>query len=123
MTQELWPDRRSGDFFCRTVIFASYYQCEICAIDIETKQRYCFGEASNFNRRAFLLYTGTHYDAIGFCRSTAREHEAPEDQDMTILDLPLPQYINDDIERLVGQLRAAKQFTNLGNFNTQCCIC
>ena len=114
-------NRWGGGIECS--IFANYYQCEICAIDIETKQRYCFGESSNFNRRAFLLYTGTHYDAIGFYRSTAREDEVSEDQDVTILDLPLPQYINDDIERLVGQLRAAKQFTNLGNFNTQCCIC
>ena len=114
-------NRWGGGIECS--IFAHYYQCEICAIDIETKQRYCFGEASNFNRRAFLLYTGTHYDAIGFCRSTSSKEEAAEDQDITILDLPLPQYINDDVERLVSQLRAAKQFTNLGNFNTQCCIC
>ena len=28
-----------------------------------------------------------------------------------------------DVEKLVDQLRAAKQFTNLGNFNTQCCVC
>ncbi len=102
-------------------IFADIYHVEVCAIDIFTKQRYCFGESSGFKRRAFLLYTGTHYDALTFTKKGKNSKD--EDSDVCMLDLPIPQYINDDIEKLVDQLRALKQFTNLGNFNTQCCVC
>ena len=102
-------------------IFADIYHVEVCAIDIFTKQRYCFGESSGFKRRAFLLYTGTHYDALTFTKKGKNSED--EDSDVCVLDLPIPQYINDDIEKLVDRLRALKHFTNLGNFNTQCCVC
>ena len=112
-------NRWGGGIECN--IFANIYHVEVCAIDIQTKQRYCFGESKGYKRRAFLLYTGTHYDALTFTKKGKNSKD--EDTDVCILDLPIPQYVNDDIERLVDQMRAAKQFTNLGNFNTQCCIC
>ena len=50
-------NRWGGGIECN--IFANIYHVEVCAIHIQTKQRYNFGESQGYKRRPFY-YTPGH---------------------------------------------------------------
>lgn len=45
-------------------ILSMHYKCEIVAADIESMHLLVLGAGMGFTRKAYLLYSGKHYDAI-----------------------------------------------------------
>ena len=45
-------------------ILSVLHQTEICALDVQTKRMYRYGEDKDYTCRAFVLYSGNHYDAM-----------------------------------------------------------
>jgi len=43
---------------------SEHYQAEVCAFDTQTCREDHYGEDKNYTRRALIIYTGSHYDAL-----------------------------------------------------------
>lgn len=56
-------------------ILSFLYQTEIIALDLESATMQRFGEGENYSLRAFVVYTGKHFDAIGVANPLSASSE------------------------------------------------
>ena len=49
-------------------LLAHYYEIEIASFDIKTKRLDVFGNNCNYKKRAYVIYDGTHYDALALTK-------------------------------------------------------
>lgn len=104
-------------------ILANHYRTEISSFDVETGRVDRFSPASTAtSSRCILIYSGIHYDAA----TLAPTIEAPDDWHQSIFTIG----VGDDsdpvvnaAQKLVGQLREKKAFTNTATFDLRCEQC
>ena len=120
-------------------ILAAHFDCELVAVDIETLRPYFHGKHSGTRKRAFLLYSGVHYDAISFVApevariQDGRARIASEEMDVTTVEVRSGANGGggDDDDHgglelclaLAQELQRNGQFTNLAQFKVQCLVC
>eukprot|EP00754_Rhynchopus_humris_P035846 Rhum_TRINITY_DN1745_c0_g1::Rhum_TRINITY_DN1745_c0_g1_i1::g.4831::m.4831/K13719/OTU1, YOD1; ubiquitin thioesterase OTU1 len=63
-------------------IMSALHKVEICALDVQTKRMYRYGEAEDYTCRAFVLYSGRHYDAMAL----AEYGGAPDAKDQVLFN-------------------------------------
>ena len=80
-------------------ILSEYFQTEIASIDVKSLRIDCYGEASNFIKRVYIIYNGIHYDPLVMTYG----ENYPDDMDMTVF-----QY--DDIDAYTKFMQYAKDF-------------
>lgn len=89
-----------------------------CVVDIETGNHYVYGQKKGYNRRVYLLYDGTHYDALAMTANPS----LPEELDETVFD---PE--NDVMQPLARQIaqeaRQKRQFVNMSKCSAMCGVC
>jgi hypothetical protein len=47
-------------------ILAEHYRAEISVTDVQTGRADVYGQGRGFTHRCFLVFTGIHFDAVGF---------------------------------------------------------
>ncbi|KAJ3361176.1 hypothetical protein GGF32_007731 [Allomyces javanicus] len=98
-------------------IFADYFRTEICSVDVQTLRIDRFGEGK-YPTRAFVLYNGIHYDAVGLTPAL----DAPRDFDAVVFDVANRQLLQHAVE-LAGKLHKQHRFTDTANFTLRCVVC
>lgn len=99
-------------------IFARHFSTQICAIDVETCKPYVFGEdqSTEFRQRAYLLYSGVHYDCC------VRSSHGAAVSEQTIFNADDAEAFQQALA-VAEQERRARRFTNTATFTLQCSIC
>ena len=114
-------------------VLAAHYGVELCAVDVETGKDYRFqpcadgagagAGAGTVQRapqgRAFLVYTGIHYDPVVLAPHGPTTSEADD-----VRVLPLDNMDALQMTKSVAQeLRRMKDYVNLKKFELQCLVC
>ncbi|KAH0609591.1 uncharacterized protein H6S33_013077 [Morchella sextelata] len=99
-------------------IFANFFDMEICTIDVSTNDMIRFNEGKS--KRAFVVYSGIHYDALVLSPAGSSKHDSSND--IRIFDSNDDEMIEGALE-LCRELRKRKYFTDTKNFAIKCNIC
>ncbi|KAL7273638.1 ubiquitin-specific protease otu1 [Rhizina undulata] len=99
-------------------IFASFFDVEICTIDVATNDVIRFNEGHP--KRAIVIYSGIHYDALAFSPSGSLPHDSSND--IRIFDSDDAMVLEGALE-LCRELRKRKYFTDTKNFDLKCNDC
>lgn len=99
-------------------VLSKHYNSEVASIDVATGRVDIFGEGEGYQKRAYLLYSGIHYDALAMTTGPS----ASEEQDLTIFSP------NDDTALMqamqVAELaRIEHRYTDLARFTLRCEDC
>lgn len=97
-------------------IFASHFTCELASVDVQTGRVDVFGESLNYGQRAYLLYSGIHYDAISMATSSS------EHTDLTIFQ-PTDQSVFEGALELAQEAKRAHKYTDTAHFTLRCEEC
>jgi len=111
------PDKWGGDI--ELDILAQYFNSEIAAADAQSKNIYIFGQDHGYKQRAYLIYSGIHYDAIV---SNVTPEGKDRSKDQSTFD------VKDDnvykaVKAMVEEAHKNKEFTNVRNFSLLCEDC
>jgi ubiquitin thioesterase OTU1 len=96
-------------------IFADHFQTCIVSVDISTGRFDRFGEGK-YSNNCYLVYSGIHYDSLAL--SSGR----PEFDQLVFNQIEAIE-VEDQIRKLVGQLKRDHQFTDLASFTLKCGVC
>lgn len=99
-------------------ILSDYFSVQICTFDIQSLKRHCFGESIDYQDRVYLLYNGTHYDALVMSMDKALS----TDFDITKFS-PNDNSIAEKFYKLVVELHSNGQYTALANLILLCNDC
>eukprot|EP01063_Lacrimia_lanifica_P024641 TRINITY_DN32511_c0_g1_i1.p2 TRINITY_DN32511_c0_g1~~TRINITY_DN32511_c0_g1_i1.p2 ORF type:complete len:370 (+),score=171.55 TRINITY_DN32511_c0_g1_i1:37-1146(+) len=67
-------------------ILSHLHECEIIALDVQTKRQYRFGEDEGYSCMCFVLFSGQHYDAMAM----AEYGGAPPANDLVVFNAKDP---------------------------------
>eukprot|EP00808_Paulinella_micropora_P012788 g77087.t1 len=99
-------------------ILSEYYEAEIAAADIVSKNIYIYGQGKGYKKRVYLAYSGIHYDAL-----VMNEHDASdESKDVTIFASNNSQ-VEAAVRKFITQKHENKMFTNVQRFSLRCDEC
>ena len=98
-------------------LFARHFATEIASVDVESGRVDVFGEGQQYVRRAFILYSGIHYDALALALSISDESKdqtmfSPNDDGILAKTLTLAQ-----------KARKEHRYTDLAKFTLRCEQC
>jgi ubiquitin thioesterase OTU1 len=96
-------------------MLSEYYGVEIAAIDIESTHLYIYGEGKDYKKRAYLVYTGIHYDVLVATSSLHAGERTLFDADD---ELARAQVIS-----IAEDAKQNKQYTNTLKFTLMCEDC
>jgi ubiquitin thioesterase OTU1 len=74
------PDYWGG--YVDLIALSNQYKVEIVSFDTQTCREDVYGQDKNYSRRAFIIYTGAHYDALAL----AEHGGASEDKDQVLFN-------------------------------------
>lgn len=97
-------------------IFATYFAVELASIDVASGRLDMFGEGSGYQQRAYLLYSGIHYDAL------ARKISTSEAEDVTVFTTDDDAILMEALE-IAEMAKAEHRYTDLARFTLQCDQC
>jgi len=98
-------------------ILSDYFEAEIAAVAVETATMQVFGQGKGWQKRAYVIYTGIHYDAVAF-----NTPDGPESKDITVFP-PDYQDVAAAVLQLAKQLQAKGEYTNVNKFTLRCENC
>lgn len=96
-------------------ILSAYHKMEFDVVDIRNGIINRFGEDQNYERRAFLLFDGIHYDAL-YWESTSGE---PPKTIFSIEDSD----VYAQAVQLANEAKSSRQFTDVNQFTLKCNDC
>ncbi|KAL2919137.1 ubiquitin-specific protease otu1 [Polyrhizophydium stewartii] len=99
-------------------IFADHYRVEIDSIDVATGRMDRFGEG-RFTSRAFVLYSGIHYDALALSPSEG----APAEFDQTVFEGAAAERAAAAAQQLAQIWKQRRRFTDTARFTLRCGDC
>lgn len=99
-------------------ILADYYECQIASIDVKTGKLYVFGSEKWTAERAYILYSGIHYDAVALSPGPSY----PSRLDSTRFD-PRDEFIEMQAKSLADEARRRHQYTDTATFTLRCGEC
>lgn len=99
-------------------ILSFHFKVEIVALDIQSCNKYCYGQGEGYAKQIFIMYDGIHYDAIA---QIAMEN-APMEKDVTQFDAKDASKL-DSAMVLVREAHQLEQFTNVQKFTLRCMDC
>lgn len=99
-------------------ILAQHYKTEICVIDIGSLITQVFGEGNNYNKRIYLLFSGSHYDLL------VRNVPGKEDvlEDISVFSTT-DQFAYEGAMCIVKDLHRAHKYEDSGEFPEVCFEC
>lgn len=97
-------------------IFATYFAIELASIDVASGRLDVFGEGSGYQQRAYLLYSGIHYDAL------AKKVSISETEDVTVFTADDDTVLMEVLE-IAELVKAEHRYTDLAKFTLQCDQC
>jgi ubiquitin thioesterase OTU1 len=95
-------------------IFSNYFKTEITSIDVSTGRMDRFGQGV-YPHRAFVMYSGIHYDAIVLAGPTPSH-------DVMVFDADNIE-IEQKVQALAEEWKRSRRFTDLANFTLKCSVC
>jgi len=101
-------------------ILADHFTCELACMDVETLNVHVFGESMGFDKRAYLVYSGIHYDAVVQGEPSSRG--GFNEGDVTVFS-PTDASILAGVKQLGNSLHKGGHFTNVRTFALKCSIC
>ena len=99
-------------------ILSNYFVTMICAYDIKTLKKHCFGECENYDSKVFLIYDGMHYDVL----IMSHDETFPYEYDITKFssdDLK----VDEDFFNLVYELHSNGNYIDLEEMKLICLDC
>jgi ubiquitin thioesterase OTU1 len=106
------PDSWGGAI--ELAIFSKHFNTEITSIDVATGRMDRFGQG-DYTHRAYVMYSGIHYDAI------VQEGRHLSD-DIVIFDADNVE-VEQKVRALADDWRRSRKFTDLANFTLKCSVC
>ena len=97
-------------------ILSEIFQCEICAVDVQTVRPDNYGQDQQYTQRIFLLYDGIHYDPM-FLDSGNKNIP-----NQTIFSTNDQSVFNQAVE-VAQKAHDARQFTDVSKFSLRCITC
>lgn len=97
-------------------ILSEIFQCEICAIDIQTVRPDNYGQDQHYMQRIFLLYDGIHYDPIFLDPGNMNV------PNQTIFSTNDTSAFTQAI-KVAQDAHAARKFTDVSKFSLRCITC
>eukprot|EP00457_Paulinella_chromatophora_P005477 gb/GEZN01005494.1/.p1 GENE.gb/GEZN01005494.1/~~gb/GEZN01005494.1/.p1 ORF type:complete len:378 (-),score=101.72 gb/GEZN01005494.1/:530-1663(-) len=98
-------------------ILADYYNAEIAAADIQSKNLYIYGQGKGYMKRVYLAYSGIHYDAL-----VTSPNPQDDSKDRTIF-LPDDTQTEQAVRQFARESHEKKMFTNVQRFALRCEDC
>ncbi|KAI8365858.1 hypothetical protein EDC96DRAFT_575137 [Choanephora cucurbitarum] len=98
-------------------ILSAYFDLEINSIDVQSGRMDRFGEGKS-KERAFVVYSGIHYDAIAM----NPQFNGPKELDETRFSLD-NEHVVEAAKKLIGDLRKNHKYTDVANFTLRCEQC
>lgn len=119
VTWILHPDKWGGEI--ELSILSTQLTIEIAVVDIQTGISLVYGSGSGYDRRIFLIYDGSHYDAV--VRSTDLVHSPPHLSCIERSFAAGADDLLDEVKELALDRRKKRQFTNLRSGSLLCKQC
>lgn len=102
-------------------VFSNFFAIEFASIDVASGGRMdVFGESNGYSQRAYLLYTGIHYDALAM--NISGKSEKYSDDDVTVF-VPGDDAILLQALEIAELARAEHRYTDMARFSLQCDVC
>ncbi|OBZ91386.1 Ubiquitin thioesterase OTU1 [Choanephora cucurbitarum] len=98
-------------------ILSAYFDLEINSIDVQSGRMDRFGEGKS-KERAFVVYSGIHYDAIAM----NSQFNGPKELDETRFSLD-NEHVVEAAKKLIGDLKKNHKYTDVANFTLRCEQC
>ncbi|KAI8901946.1 hypothetical protein BC833DRAFT_575656 [Globomyces pollinis-pini] len=99
-------------------IFSEFFKTELCSVDIATGRKDIFGEGA-YSSRAYLFYSGIHYDAVALSPST----DSPPEFDQVLFQGEFIPKMDQAVSQLATTWKKLHKFTDTANFTLKCSVC
>jgi ubiquitin thioesterase OTU1 len=97
------------------LIFSDYFKTEITSIDVSTGRMDRFGEGK-YHSRAFVIYSGIHYDAIVLTNGI-------KDREILVFGVDQCTQVEHQALQLAAEWKRSRKFTDLASFTLKCATC
>lgn len=92
-------------------VLSGYYHTEIAAVDVQSTNIYIYGEGKGFSKRAYLAYSGIHYDCL------------VGERDNSTIWSPTDETVYEAAKAFAIEAQKAGLFTNTRTYSLRCGIC